>query len=92
LMIPGGPGIRVDTHIYAGYAVPPYYDSLLAKVIAYAPTRREAIDKMRVALRHFVVEGIKTNIDILAYVMENETFIDGRFDTGFITRLLESAK
>jgi len=92
LILPGGPGIRVDTHIYAGYTVPPYYDSLLAKVIAHAPTRIEAIEKMRVALKQFVIEGIKTNIEFQAYIMENDAFLDGRFDTGFITRLLESAK
>ena len=92
LIIPGGPGIRVDTHIYSGYTVPPYYDSLLAKVIAHAPTRSEAIEKMRVALKQFVIEGIKTNIDFQAYIMENDAFLDGQFDTGFITRLLESAK
>jgi len=92
LILPGGPGMRVDTHIYAGYTVPPYYDSLLAKVIAHAPTRIEAIEKMRVALKQFVIEGIKTNIEFQAYIMENDAFLDGRFDTGFITRLLESAK
>ena len=90
--LPGGMGIRVDTHIYAGYTIPPNYDSLLAKLVAVAPTRAEAIDKMRAALKEFCIEGIKTNIDFLECVIGNESFINGHYDTGFITRLLESAK
>ncbi len=92
LILPGGLGIRVDTHIFAGYIVPSHYDSLLAKLIAFAPTRLEAIEKMRVALQQFIIEGVKTNIDFLEYLMRTEAFINGQFDTNFITQLLESAK
>ena len=92
MSLPGGMGIRVDTHIYAGYTVPPHYDSLLAKLITHAPTRQEAIEKMRTALKEFRIEGIKTNIEFLECIIGNESFNSGHYDTGFITRLLESAK
>jgi acetyl-CoA carboxylase, biotin carboxylase subunit len=86
VVFPGGPGIRVDTHIYPTCVVPPHYDSLLAKVIAFAPTRLEAIRKMRVALEQFVVDGVKTNIEYLYLVMHNAEFIKGGVDTGFLSR------
>lgn len=86
IVIPGGMGVRVDTHLYPGYIIPPFYDSLMAKLIVYAPTRLEAIKKMRVALEQFVVEGIKTNIEYQYLIMHNPDFIKGNYDTGFITR------
>lgn len=79
-----GHGVRVDTHVYAGYVIPPYYDSLIAKLIVKAQTRDEAIAKMRRALSEFVVEGVKTTIPFHVKVMENEDFISGNFNTGFI--------
>ena len=86
ILFPGGIGIRLDTHIYPGYEVPPFYDSMIAKLIVHAPTRREAIKKMRVALEQFVVEGIHTNIEYQYLIMHNPDFIKGQYDTGFIAR------
>ncbi len=86
VLFPGGIGIRLDTHIYPGYSVPPFYDSMLAKLIVYAPTRLEAIRKMRVALEQFMVEGIKTNVEYQYLIMHNPDFIKGQYDTGFIER------
>jgi acetyl-CoA carboxylase biotin carboxylase subunit len=74
---PGGPGIRVDSHIYQGYTVPPYYDSMIAKVIAYGDTREQAIRRMRIALSEMSVEGIKTNIPLHQELMQDERFIRG---------------
>jgi acetyl-CoA carboxylase biotin carboxylase subunit len=86
VIFPGGFGVRVDTHIYCGYEVPPYYDSMLAKLIVFAPTRLEAIKKMRVALEQFFIEGIYTNIEYQYLIMHNPDFIKGQYDTGFISR------
>ena len=86
VLFPGGPGVRLDTHIYPGYEVPPFYDSMLAKLVVYAPTRLEAIRKMRVALEQFMIEGIKTNIEYQYLIMHNPDFIKGQYDTGFIER------
>lgn len=85
LHIPGGPGVRVDTHVYAGYTIPPFYDSLVAKVIVTAPTRGEAIRKMAGALEEFTIEGIHTTIPLHRKIMEDEVFKSGMFDTGYIT-------
>ncbi|HAL57785.1 MAG TPA: acetyl-CoA carboxylase biotin carboxylase subunit [Bacteroidetes bacterium] len=81
---PGGFGIRVDTHAYDGYEIPPFYDSLVAKLIVKSKTRGEAIEKMYFALDEFVVEGIKTTIPFHKKLMKNETFRSGHFDTRFI--------
>ena len=83
---PGGPGVRVDTHIYAGYQVPPYYDSLLAKVIVHGNTRAEALARMRQALDSFIIEGITTTIPFLGRVMRHPDFVAGRVDTKFLER------
>ncbi len=82
--MPGGFGVRVDTHCYAGYVVPPYYDSLIAKLIVYAQTREGAIQKMASALDEFTVQGIHTTIPFHRQVMRNEKFISGKFDTSFL--------
>ncbi|HEX4932506.1 MAG TPA: ATP-grasp domain-containing protein, partial [Gemmatimonadaceae bacterium] len=74
---PGGPGVRIDSHVYAGYTVPPYYDSLLGKLIVQGRDRAEALAKMRVALEAFVVEGVTTTIPFLARVMQNDRFMRG---------------
>ncbi len=84
LHVPGGHGIRVDTHIYAGYTVPPYYDSMIAKLIAIAQTRTEAIAAMKRALSEFVIEGIKTTIPFHLQMMDNPDFVAGKFDTSFM--------
>lgn len=83
---PGGPGIRVDTHVYAGYNIPPYYDSLVAKLIAYGKDRNEAIVRLRRSLDEFVIEGIKTTIPFHRKLIDHEKFISGEFDTGFLER------
>ncbi len=83
---PGGPGVRVDTHIYDGYHVPPYYDSLLAKVIVHGHDRGEALARMRQALDSFIIEGVTTTIPFLARVMRHPDFIAGRVDTKFLER------
>ncbi len=82
--MPGGFGVRVDTHCYAGYVVPPYYDSLIAKLVVYAQSREGAIQKMAGALDEFTVEGIHTTIPFHRQVMQNEKFISGKFDTSFL--------
>ncbi len=83
---PGGPGVRVDTHIYAGYTVPPYYDSLLAKVIVHGNSRGEALARMRQALDSFIIEGVTTTIPFLARVMRHPDFVAGTIDTKFLER------
>jgi acetyl-CoA carboxylase biotin carboxylase subunit len=83
---PGGPGVRLDSHVYAGYAVPPFYDSLIAKLIVQGRDRPEALARMRVALECFVVEGVTTTIPFLARVMQNERFVRGEVDTKFLER------
>jgi acetyl-CoA carboxylase biotin carboxylase subunit len=81
---PGGHGIRVDSHVYAGYVIPPYYDSMIAKIIAVARTRKEAIDTMSRALSEYVIEGIKTTIPFHQQLMKNDDFISGNFTTKFL--------
>ncbi|MBI4546447.1 MAG: acetyl-CoA carboxylase biotin carboxylase subunit [Ignavibacteriae bacterium] len=84
--LPGGYGVRVDTHCYAGYHIPPYYDSLIAKLVVSASTRDEAILKMASALEEFTVEGIHTTIPFHRKVMQNGAFASGDYDTSFIER------
>jgi len=79
-----GHGVRVDTHVYAGYMIPPYYDSMIAKLICRAQTREECIKKMRRALDEFIVEGVKTTIPFHRQLMDDESFQKGKFHTGFL--------
>lgn len=81
---PGGHGIRVDSHVYAGYTIPPYYDSMIAKIIAVARTREEAINTMSRALSEYVIEGVKTTIPFHQQLMKNEKFLKGDFTTKFM--------
>ncbi len=83
---PGGPGIRVDTHVYAGYTVPPYYDSLLAKLIAFGRDREEALARLRQALDTFILEGVTTTIPFLSRVIRHPDFVSGKIDTKFLER------
>jgi acetyl-CoA carboxylase biotin carboxylase subunit len=83
---PGGPGVRVDTHIYAGYSVPPYYDSLLAKVIVHSNNRPEALARMNQALDSFIIEGVTTTIPFLKRVIQHPDFVAGLVDTKFLER------
>ena len=84
LNTPGGHGVRVDSHVYAGYTIPPYYDSMIGKLITVAQTREEAIDKMYRALSEYVIEGIKTTIPFHLQLMKNEDFRSGNFTTKFL--------
>jgi len=88
LHMPGGLGVRVDTHVYAGYVVPANYDSLLAKVIVHDVDRPAALRRARRCLDEMVIEGIRTNIPFLRRIVNNPDFIRGDFDTGFVGRLL----
>ncbi len=86
LNLPGGNGVRVDTAIYSGYKIPPTYDSMIAKIIVHSDTRLEAIAKMKRALDECVIDGIDTNIDFLYKILEDEDFVNGTFDTSFISK------
>jgi acetyl-CoA carboxylase, biotin carboxylase subunit len=85
--IPGGAGIRVDSHAYQRYHIPPYYDSLVAKLIAYGSDRSEAIARLNRALDEFIIEGVKTTIPFHKKLIQRKEFIDGNFDTGFLERI-----
>jgi acetyl-CoA carboxylase biotin carboxylase subunit len=89
LNIPGGPGIRVDTHVYQGYSIPPYYDSLIAKLIAHGRDREEAIARLRRALDEFIIEGVKTTIPFHKNVLETEAFLTGNVHTKWIEELMD---
>ena len=89
LHLPGGPGVRVDTALYCGYEVPPYYDSLVAKVLVHASTRLEAIRRMRRSLEELVIEGYPTNASLAHLIMHDSEFVKGSYDTGFMDRNLE---
>jgi acetyl-CoA carboxylase biotin carboxylase subunit len=88
LRIPGGPGVRWDSHVQAGYSVPPYYDSLVGKLIVHAPSRPQALAKMRRALDELVIEGIETTIPLHKKIMRNPDFISGNVDTTWVERVL----
>jgi acetyl-CoA carboxylase biotin carboxylase subunit len=90
--LPGGPGVRVDTYVYPGYKVPPFYDSMIAKVIVHARTRELAIARMRRALDAMVVEGIKTTIPLHLKIMDNADFQQGNFSTRFMEEFLPQNK
>jgi acetyl-CoA carboxylase biotin carboxylase subunit len=83
---PGGNGVRIDSHVYTGYTVPPFYDSMIAKVICQGRNREEALAKMRLALETFIIEGPTTTIPFLGRVMHNPRFMSGDVDTKFLER------
>jgi acetyl-CoA carboxylase, biotin carboxylase subunit len=85
---PGGPGVRLDTHVYSGYRVPPFYDSLLAKLIVHGSNREEALARMRNALSTFVLEGVHTTVPFLLTVMDHPDFVAGDIDTKFLERMV----
>ena len=87
---PGGRGVRIDSHAYTGYVVPPYYDSLIAKIITIGATRDSAIDRMRRALDEYYVAGIKTTVPFHAAIMRSGAFREGKYDTGFVERMMSS--
>ncbi len=88
LALPGGPGVRVDTHLYSGYTVPPYYDSLIAKLLVHGKDRKEAIIRGRRALQMFRIEGIKTSIPLQLRILDDPDFQAGRFSTSFMERYM----
>jgi acetyl-CoA carboxylase biotin carboxylase subunit len=88
---PGGPGVRMDSHLYSGYDIPPYYDSLLGKLVVWGPDRDAAIARGRVALQELVVEGIVTNVAIHQALLESDTFLDGKMTTNLLDRVGSAA-
>ena len=87
LFIPGGPGVRVDTAVYQGYEITPYYDSMIAKLIVHGKDREEAIAKMKWALAEFIVDGVSTNIDFHLKLIRTEAFEKGDYDNGYLNRV-----
>ena len=85
---PGGLGVRVDSHLYSGYTVPPFYDSMIAKVITHAPTRREALKRMEVALDEMIIDGIKTNIPLQQEIVRDELFAEGGLNIHYLEKKL----
>ena len=87
---PGGRGVRIDSHAYTGYVVPPYYDSMIAKVIAIGTTRENAICRMRRALGEYIIRGVKTTIPFQQRIMHDPDFVRGKYHTGFVAKMLEA--
>jgi acetyl-CoA carboxylase biotin carboxylase subunit len=87
---PGGRGVRIDSHAYTGYVVPPYYDSMIAKLICVGATRESCIDRMRRALDEYYITGIKTTVPFHSTIMRNADFRAGNYDTGFVERLMSA--
>jgi acetyl-CoA carboxylase biotin carboxylase subunit len=88
LMLPGGPGVRIDSGVYPGYIIPPFYDSMVAKLITWGTDRREAIERMKRALVEFHIEGIKTTIPFHKKVMKNKEFLRGQYTTDFVSEFM----
>jgi acetyl-CoA carboxylase biotin carboxylase subunit len=88
LFLPGGPGIRIDSHVYSGYTIPPFYDSLIAKVIAFGSDRDESVIRMQRALREVEIEGIKNTVSLHSKIMANETFRKGGVSTDFLPKCI----
>lgn len=86
---PGGPGVRVDSHAYNGYRIPPHYDSMIGKLIVHGDTRAEAIARCKRALSEYMIDGIKTTIPFEQFIIETREFIEGHYDTGFIERIMK---
>ncbi|MGI5959820.1 MAG: acetyl-CoA carboxylase biotin carboxylase subunit [Massiliimalia sp.] len=92
LNLPGGPGVRIDSAVYQGYEITPYYDSMIAKLIVYAADRDTAIKKMKWALAEFLVEGVDTNIDFQLSILRDPDFVQGRVDNGFLDRKMANGE
>lgn len=90
LNIPGGPGIRIDSAVYQGYTITPFYDSMIGKLIVHGADRNEAIMKMKWALSEFIVDGVDTNIDFQLELIKNRDFENGNYDIGYLTRYMEA--
>lgn len=92
LNVPGGPGVRVDSAVYQGYEITPFYDSMIAKLIVYAPNRETAIKKMKWALAEFLVQGVDTNIDFQLSILRDEDFINANIDNGYLDRKMANGE
>jgi acetyl-CoA carboxylase biotin carboxylase subunit len=90
--VPGGPGVRVDTHVYQGYSISPYYDSMIGKLICYGKNRQEVISIVRRALDEFIIEPIKTTIPFHKKVFNNQKFLQGKYYTDFVEKMMEEEK
>jgi len=90
--VPGGPGVRVDSHAYTGYTIPPYYDSMIGKLIVHAPTREQAIMRAWRALGEFLIHGVTTTAEFAGTLLDLEAFRSGQYDTGTLERWLESTR
>lgn len=88
-IVSGGPGVRVDSHVYAGYEIPPYYDSMIGKLIVHGKDRAEAIERMKRALKDYVIEGVKTTIPFHLRVLDNEVYRSGAVYTSFIEKHMD---
>jgi len=88
LILPGGPGVRIDSGVYPGYTIPPFYDSMVAKLIVWGKNRKEALERMKRALAEFYIEGIKTTIPFHKQVMKNKEFLRGHYTTDFVNKFL----
>ena len=86
---PGGLGVRVDSHVYNGYRIPPYYDSMIGKLIVHGANRKEALARCRRALEEYMIEGIQTSIPFEQFLLDTKEFIEGNYDTGLIERLVK---
>ncbi len=92
LCLPGGHGVRVDTHVYAGYTIPPNYDSMIAKLICFGTDRRAAMDRMARALDEFIIRGVKTTVPLHKLILKDPNFRRGRYSTAFVERLLAATQ
>jgi acetyl-CoA carboxylase, biotin carboxylase subunit len=90
IYIPGGFNVRVDSAVYSGYTIPPYYDSMIAKLIVYGKNREEAIKTMRRALEEFIIDGVSTNVDFQYDLLNSEEFIKGTYDTKYVEKFIKS--
>ena len=86
--VPGGPGVRLDSHMQAGGRIPPNYDSMIGKLLVHAPTREEAIQRMRRALDEMSVEGVKTTLDLHRKILRDAYFVEGKYSTKFLDVML----
>ena len=89
LNLPGGNNVRIETAVYGNYTIPPYYDSMIMKLITYAPTRLACIKKMRIALEELIIDGIKSNIEFHYILLHNAKFVEGKYDTSFIDNFVK---
>ncbi|MBN2642098.1 MAG: ATP-grasp domain-containing protein, partial [Victivallales bacterium] len=87
--VPGGFGVRIDSHVYPGYSIPPYYDSMIAKLIVYAPDRKQAIERCKRAIDEFTIEGVKTTLPFARFVLGEQVFAQGTYNTGSLEDILK---